>query len=195
MDLVVKIICKLKKSKWILKNYFNFFFHNLSCCYMKINLIFTSLLITIFYSCNLTYKVRNQSHELEEVLHLPCGRIYIELIGKGDSKFSFRQKFELENNVRVFPDSLHIFWNDHQISPEHNLRNGKKSYGAVLIRGKKEWVSSFELDEGVFEGDTIFVFGNSYLQCGEDTVSLDTLIYAFDNNFRIFGVNEFKSIK
>ena len=87
--------------------------------------IFWSLRILIFFlivsiiiisnSCNLTYKVRNQQNDIESILYMPCGKVTIELIGKGNSKFVFSQKFDLDEKIIIYKDSLKIFLNEKQV--------------------------------------------------------------------------------
>ena len=56
---------------------------------------------------------------------------------------------------------------------------------------KKSLETSFEFKKGVFEGDTILVVGENYIQCNNQFISLDTMIYTFINNLRIYGINDF----
>ena len=72
---------------------------------------FLILLLLLFNACNITYKVRNQYNDIEQALHMPCGKIAIELVGKGNSKFVFKQKFDLDEKAIVYTDSLKIFYN------------------------------------------------------------------------------------
>lgn len=148
-------------------------------------------LSVLFLGCDLTYKVRNQHNDIEETLHVPCGKLTLELIGKGNSKFVFSQKFNLDNEMLVFLDSINVYYNDDEIPINHNLKNGKLKSQGFAVNGKKAIESTFKLDKGVFEGDTIRIIGPNYIQCNDHLISLDTMIYTFINNLRIFGVNDF----
>ncbi|MCK5105073.1 MAG: hypothetical protein KAR17_19755 [Cyclobacteriaceae bacterium] len=148
-------------------------------------------IIMIFSTCNLTYKVRNQHNDIEETLYLPCGKVTIELVGKGNSKFVFRQKFDLDEKAIVYKDSLKICYNEKQIVADHNLKNGKNIRGGIEIKENKLWEASFEFEKGVFEGDTIMVFGLGYVKCKDQVITLDTMVYSFVNSLRIYGVNDF----
>ncbi len=154
-----------------------------------------SFLLTVSFilsnGCNLTYKVRNQHSNIEEIINIPCGKINVELIGRGNSKFVFKQKFNLDETSYVYIDSLKILYNDFAITPVNNLKNRTNSGCGIEINGKGSWESSFELEKGVFEGDTIKIFGSQYLQCKGQNITLDTLVYTFINNLRIQGVNDF----
>lgn len=141
--------------------------------------------------CNLTYKVRNQNHEIEETFYFSCGKVTVELVGKGNSKFIFRQKFDLENNAIVYTDSLKIIYNGKQITAKHNLKNSGDGKGGKEIEKNKSWDVSFEFEKGVFEGDTIQISGRNYVRCNDEAITLETMVYSFINNLRIYGVNDF----
>ena len=145
----------------------------------------------IFFSCDLTYKVRNQHNDIEEILYTPCGKVVVELIGKGNSKFVFSQKFNSDNTIFVYPDSLRIFYNNFEIDLNNSEKNGSKSHGRIEINGEKTLETSFQIQQGVFEGDTIKVFALNYIKCKDQLINLDTVVFAFINNLRIYGVNEF----
>jgi len=145
----------------------------------------------MFTGCDLTYKVRNQHNAIEETIHVPCGKVTFELVGRGNSKFVFNQKVDPDESIIVFPDSLKIFYNDYELNVDHNIKNGNKFQGGVEIKGKKSIETSFQIQKGVFEGDTIKVVGVNYLKCSDQLINLDTVTFAFINNLRIFGVNEF----
>jgi len=144
-----------------------------------------------FFSCDLTYKVRNQHNDIEEILYTPCGKIIVELIGRGNSKFVFSQKFNSDNIIVVYPDSLRIFYNDFEIDLSNSWKNGGRSQGKIEINGEKTLETSFQLQRSVFEGDTIKVFALNYIKCKDQLINLDTVVFAFINNLRIYGVNEF----
>lgn len=139
--------------------------------------------------CNLTYKVRNQFHEIEEIVYLPCGKISVELVGKGNSKFTFKQRLELDKPIQLKLDALTVLYNNQRISIQHNLRNNRQSGQMVKIKAKEVWEASFQFDSGVYEGDTIKVFAHNYVQCEGVSISLDTLKFTFVNAFTIHGVN------
>lgn len=157
----------------------------------RVMIFLTIAVCQLVFGCNLTYKVRNQNHDIEEILYLPVGKITVELVGKGNSKFIFRQKFDLLDNAIVYVDSLKIICNDVQIAAEHNLNSSRKVKGGVEIEKGQSWEASFEFESGVFEGDTILIAGPGYVQCRDQVISLDTMIYSFTNNLRIYGVNDF----
>ena len=160
-------------------------------CFGRQNSYFSySFLLTLFIwlvGCNITYKVRNQDNAIEHIVFIPCGKITIELVGKGNSKFVLKQDFDLDANVAVFTDSLCIAYNGKKVLPVFNIKMNE----VVMVEANKEFdlQASFDLDEGVFDGDTILVFGRSYIECNQHLISLDTLLYSFVNNFRIQGVN------
>ena len=149
------------------------------------------LWILIFLpGCDLTYKVRNQHSSIENIIHFPCGKITSELVGKGDSKFVFVQKFDLDEDVYVQVDSLRIYCNDLSVKVNHNLKKFSSTHGLIRVKDKKRWEASFQVEKGVFEGDTIWIYAPAYLQCHDQFVTLDSLVFAFVNNLRIFGVND-----
>jgi hypothetical protein len=150
--------------------------------------ILCSLLLS---ACHITYKVRNQHSEVESILHTSCGKITIELVGRGNSKFVIKQTFDLSEKVIVNMDSIHVFYNNRPIRVKHNLINEEKSQMQIELNENDLWESSFQFDKGVFEGDTIAVFGSAYVQCREQVISLDTLYFSFTNRLRIYGVNDF----
>lgn len=153
--------------------------------------ILTIILCAQLYACNLTYKVRNQHNDIVEILNFPCGKVTMELIGKGNSKFVFRQKFDVDEKIIVYKDSLKITYNEKQVIFDHHLKNIKSNNGGVEIKENKTWEASFEFESGVFEGDTIKVYGPGYLKCNNEIISLEPMIYSFVNNLRIYGVNDF----
>jgi len=151
-----------------------------------------ALLVLSFTCCNLTYTVRNQHNALEDIMHFPCGRVILKLNGKGNSKFVLNQQFVLDNKIVVCPDSIRIFFNDDRILPIINHKNGNaRSSGNLELMETKLFETSFELDESVFEGDTIRIFAPGYIHCNGQVLNLDTIIYSFVNNIRIYGVNDF----
>jgi len=149
------------------------------------------IVLTQFIACNLTYKVRNQNNDIVEILNLPCGKVTMELIGKGNSKFIFRQKFDLDESIIIFQDSLKIEYNEKNIVVDHHLKNSKNNNVGLEINDNKIWEVSFEFDSGVFDGDTIKVFGPGYIICNDEKISLEPMIYSFVNNLRIYGVNDY----
>lgn len=169
------------------KKYYNV---RVKCSLMALKAVFF-IIVLIISSCNLTYKVRNQHNDIENILYIPCGRITVELVGKGNSIFVFKQNFKLDDNVTVFKDSLKIFYNEKEIVTEHNIKNGEITNGGIEISENKLWESSFRFEKGVFEGDVIKVYGPGYLMCQDQVVTLDTMVYSFANSLRIYGVNKF----
>lgn len=143
--------------------------------------------ITLFAGCNITYKVRNQFNDIEHTLHVPCGKVTIELIGRGNSKFMLRQRFNVDEKVVLFPDSLRVYYNDKKIEIDQNFRKNEKR---IEISENKTLDVSFKFESGVFEGDTIIIYGNDYMNCNGIVIPLDTMIYSFVNTFRIAGVND-----
>lgn len=139
--------------------------------------------------CNITYKVRNQFSDIEHIEHFSCGNVTAELVGKGNSIFTFKQQFLIEDAVRVFPDSLKIRCNNEFILLEHNIKNRHANW--IELKNRKTWEATFHLEKGVFEGDTITVFATNYLSCNQELFSLDTMVYSFINNLRIKGINDF----
>lgn len=154
-------------------------------------LLFLSLWIFVM-GCNITYKVRNQHSELEQVFHFPCGKVVIELVGKGNSKFVLRQKIDVSERISVFEDSLFVYFNDNLVAIDHSLKAGNSNDFGKEIEENSTWEASFDLDKGVFEGDTIMVCGKNYIRCFEESITLDTIIFSFVNNLRIKGVNDFR---
>lgn len=154
--------------------------------------VFFLLLHLLFLSaCNITYKVRNQHHEVESILHTSCGKITIELMGRGNSKFIIRQKFDLSDRVTIYMDSLHVYFNNKQIKINHNLKNEMNPQTEVELKENDVWETSFEFEKGIFEGDTIMVFGPSYVHCKDHIITLDSIFYSFTNRLRIYGINDF----
>ena len=160
------------------------------------NIFIIIVLLIGFYlpiaGCNITYKVRNQFNDIDYLLHFPCGKVSIELIGKGNSVFTFQQRFDVETEISINDDSLHVYCNRKLVDYNHDLRKNNKKSAWTSLKNKTNWELSFKLDEGVFEGDTIIVYGNNYLKCHDEYISLDTMVYSFVNNLRIMGVNDIK---
>lgn len=154
-------------------------------------LLFLSLWIFVA-GCNITYKVRNQHSEIEQILHFPCGKVAIELVGRGNSKFVLSQKFDVSERISVFEDSLFVYYNGNLVPIDHSLKAGSFNDLGKKIEENKTWEASFDLDKGVFEGDTIMVYGENYIRCYEESITLDTIIFSFVNNLRIKGVNDFR---
>lgn len=141
-----------------------------------------------FVSCRITYTVRNQYQELEQFLHFPCGKVGFELEGQGDSKFIFRQTFNLDAPVISFPDSVRIFFNEIPIT--YTIKNkGNKQMEISQFAQSKRVEMLFETTRGVFDGDRIFIFAPNYLKCNDQLVGFDTISYTFTNRLRIYGVN------
>lgn len=148
------------------------------------------VLIFLFSSCNITYKVRNQFYDIEHKISFPCGDVYVELVGRGNSIFTLRQKFNVQNEIYVNIDSLKISYNDKPVAHNYNLKDNKNGSSSIKIDKRKTLDFSFKLEESVFEGDTIIAYGNSYFRCNNDLLSLDSLVFSFINNIRIAGVND-----
>lgn len=139
-------------------------------------------------SCHITYTVRNQHQELEQLLHFPCGKVGMELIGKGDSKFIFRQHFNLDAPIIFFPDSVRIFFNEIPINYTFKEK-GKNQLGQSQLFQTRKVEILFETTRGVFDGDRIIIFTPYYIKCNDQIVGLDTISYTFTNRLRIQGVN------
>jgi hypothetical protein len=144
----------------------------------------------LFTSCNITYKVRNQFYDIEHRISFPCGDVYIELVGRGNSIFTLRQKFDVQSEIYVNTDSLKISYNYKPVIVDYNLKDIKNGSGSIKIDNRKTLDFSFKSDKSVFEGDTILVYNNNYIQCNDDMIALDSLIFSFINNIRIAGVND-----
>ena len=149
------------------------------------------LFFVAFSGCNITYHVRNQSNEIEEIVYFPCGKVTVELVGRGNSKFEFNQKFELDASITMYTDSLKVFFNGEEIKTEFSVKDQNGADGLIKISDTEQLKASFEFEKGVFEGDTIKICGPEIIRCKDQVVTLDTLIYIFVNNLRIYGVNEF----
>ena len=156
-----------------------------------LNLLLALILLFLFVSCNITYKVRNQFFDIEHKFSFPCGYAYVQLIGKGNSIFTVRQKFNVQSEIYINIDSLKISYNHKPVAYDHTLRDSKSAKGNFKIENRKSLDFSFNLDESVFEGDTIIVYGEGYIRCNNELLALDSLVYSFRNNFRIVGVNDF----
>jgi hypothetical protein len=145
-------------------------------------------LTQILASCGITYKVRTTDNELEELLFSPCGQLGIELMGKGNSKFVIRQRFMMKEEIYFYPDSLIVLFNRNPV--RLHLSDIKLSdTRGIKIFGEEEIDVSFELEDGVFDGDTIVILAPRYINCNDDLVTLDTIYYTFSNRLRIYGVN------
>ena len=150
---------------------------------------FLILLIPLSSGCNITYKIRNQFGELQELIHLPCGDVTLELIGKGNSKFTLRQRFNLEAKMLLNVDSIHVIFNGNEVRGGFKNINNRPQNKSLALFGINTLEFAFDLDEGVFEGDTIQVFGRNYFHCENQGKDLDTILYTFTNTFKIQGVN------
>ena len=139
-------------------------------------------------SCHITYTVRNQYQELEQLLHFPCGKVGFELEGKGDSKFIFRQKFDLDAPVTFFPDSVRIFFNEIPIAYTINNKEKNHTMHSQISHSRRVEIF-FETTRGIFDGDRIIIFSPTYIRCNDQFVGFDTISYTFTNRLRIYGVN------
>jgi hypothetical protein len=144
--------------------------------------------MVILASCGITYTVRTTKNELEEVLFTPCGKLGVALIGKGNSKFFILQRFTMKEPAMIFSDSLFVLYNHMPVklhfSDERFLERNQ-----LEIKDVEKIEAYFELDDGVFDGDTIAICASRYIQCMGDHVNLDTIYYTFSNRLRIHGVN------
>ena len=139
-------------------------------------------------SCHISYVVRNQHEMLAHNLYFICGRVGFELEGKGDSKFIFRQKFDLDAPVTYYPDSVKIYFNDSPI--EYHLKNRDKNQTEIYEKASHSMLElAFETTRGVFDGDSIIIFATNYIKCNDQFVGFDTISYTFKNRLRIYGVN------
>ncbi|MCG8308192.1 MAG: hypothetical protein MI975_12425 [Cytophagales bacterium] len=145
----------------------------------------------LWTKCNITYKVRNQYNQIAHLYHFPCGKLSVELVGKGNSKFIVKQKFDLYADIVVRPDCLRIVYNDIAVDGEFKEKMARTGKREINISDKKTLEIAFDLDRGVFEGDTILVCGQKYMKCQDEFLSLDTVFYSFRNNIRIRGINDF----
>jgi hypothetical protein len=146
------------------------------------------LLVVVLFSCNITYAVRNQRNVFSETLYFPCGKVAFELRGKGNSKFVFYQQIHSDENFIINPDSLHVYFNDEPQVLFHKFKN-VRGRGKEILQGVNMLETSFEIEGGVFEGDTIFIYAPGYVFCHTDIVDMNMLVYPFINNIRIYGVN------
>jgi hypothetical protein len=112
-----------------------------------------------------------------------------ELIGKGDSKFIFRQNFALDRPIVAFPDSIRIFFNGLPVHPYINREIETGDLKVAEIEGHKKREIFFDTERGVFDGDTIAIFAERYINCSAEFIAFDTIYYTFSNRVRIYGVN------
>lgn len=148
----------------------------------------TSLLLILFcVSCGVTYKVRNQHAEIEYYVYSPCGKVGLELVGRGDSKFTIIQRFELDFEAYTNPGSLFILLNDEPVEYEHSVSGAKVLHKAGISRAEIK----FETSRRVKDGDIIAVSGQNYLNCRDNMTGIDTIYYKFANRLIIHGVNSF----
>ncbi len=155
---------------------------------MKKAFVIFFFLAQILASCGITYKVRTTDNELEELLFSPCGQLGLELVGKGNSKFIIRQRFLMNEDIYFYPDSIRAFYNRNPV--ELHFTDRKLSgQGRIKISGEDKMDVSFELEDGVFDGDTIVIIAPRFIKCKDDLVTLDTIYYTFSNRLRIHGVN------
>lgn len=152
----------------------------------KLRILIVLLLSLIFEACNITYKVRNQHSEIDYVQHISCGKITSELMGRGNSIFTLKQRFEVDDQIAVMIDSLYITLNGRLV--EYTMDFSGDAKGSITIKNKKTLEAQFKLEKGVFEGDTISINSSNYIRCGKDYYKLDPLVYSFVNNIRIKGV-------
>ena len=148
-----------------------------------------TLLLVVLHGCNITYKVRNQYQEIEEIVHLPCGKITCELVGRGNSRFKFKQQFDIDGTAIIHTDSLRIYFNNSKVEVRHHGQYRSSGAATVEVSADGVWEASFEFEKGVFDGDTIKIVGPKYVHCGGESVTLDTMVYTFINSLRIHGVN------
>jgi len=147
------------------------------------------ILILIISSCKMTYIVRNQNQALTEISAIPCGSMKSALEGRGNSKFTYRQKIIVDSPVMLFADSIKIFYNN-QLVPSAITGLGKNRSGVFKIdHGDFDLEWYFSLPEGVFDGDTIKIIQHSFIDCANERHSTSDMIYTFKNPVRIQGVN------
>jgi hypothetical protein len=156
--------------------------------------IFRIFLFTYFFalflaSCGITYKVRNTKNELEEVLYFPCGHITFALEGAGNSKFKLKQRFDLSERIELYADSLQVIYNGKALPGNRISKGLATTDGIVEITQNERFEFGFELEEGVFDGDTIAIYAPDFIKCSQDFITLDTVFYTFENRLRIYGVN------
>ncbi len=158
---------------------------------MKLKHLIISLSLVLFFlsSCNVTYKVLTTDNELEELLHMPCGKLTIEMIGKGNSKFTVTQHFDLKEKITINPSAFEAYYNGNQVDIKLLDKTFKDLDRDYEVSGNDQFDYFFELNEGVFDGDTIALIAPRYIKCMGDFVGLDTVYYTFRNRLRIYGVN------
>jgi len=153
---------------------------------MTFTRVFICTLVYVLVSCNVTYKVYNTENELKSLLHTPCGTLAIQLIGKGNSKFRMLHEYQAKEPIIIYSDSLMVLFNGVTINAEHQKLSSGEHWE---LENNDSFEVQFIIEEGVFDGDTIAIFGRGYVQCLNDFVELDTVYYTFKNRLRIHGVN------
>ena len=157
--------------------------------YKEIFTLISILHFVILSSCHVTYKVRNNQQSLQDIMAFPCGTVNMELEGRGNSKFIFRQKFMLDRPMIYFPDSVRVLYNNLIVGPLGFKSDASFSKNIKLSPGNHKMELVFEIHDGVFDGDTIKIIAKSFIECQESRHSLDALIYTFRNPVIIQGVN------
>ncbi len=151
-------------------------------------MVFYHLSIMVFFlSCGVTYKVSNQHAEYEHFVYFPCGKVGLELVGRGNSKFTLIQNFELDSPVKSFPGAVEILINDQPIQTE--LRN--VSVERQHDKGISKTEIKFETPSRVKDGDMIAISSQNYVHCRDFVAGIDTIYYKFANRLVIHGVNSF----
>jgi hypothetical protein len=155
---------------------------------IMVKMCLTTIVMLLLPRC-MAYKVRTISGDLKEKTDFPCGSLSIQLEGKGNSQFSLVHRFDLEEKVLLFPDSIHVLFNGVELPGNIAGTEIPDSQRTLQIDGNEKFHLEFHTTEGVFEGDTICAYGVGFIKCRQDFITLDSVFYTFTNRLRIVGVN------
>lgn len=126
--------------------------------------------------CDTFYYIPLSKKSKDLTINTKCGRLNISLHNWQGDSFDFYQEYQLKDTVRIYKDSLYIFFKNKKY-PTFFIKDSKGvlSDETLELIGKSSIRTSFYIDQEINKGDTLQIYPKGYLYCNGEVITLDSL--------------------
>jgi hypothetical protein len=148
----------------------------------KITIILFFSFVTLLIGCDTFYRIPlSDSSDTLSVKYDCCQLdVYLE-VWQGHA-FDFYQTFDAYSGIILYPDSLVIEYKSQRCPCIFVAEKGNPK--SLSISGKRKVRTAFYIKSKVNKGDTIKVFPNGYLYCGQNKLEIKPLILILSKDLR-----------
>jgi hypothetical protein len=141
----------------------------------------TVLFGVLIFSCDAFYTIPLNEKSDTLKVNFDCGNVEIYLQNWQGHVFDFYQTFNVNKQVTLNLDSLRVKYKNN-LYPCHFIEYSDSV--KLTILGNKKIRTAFRIKSKVNKGDTIFVYPQGYIYCGDHPVRLDSLILIMKEDLR-----------